>query len=131
MKQAFVLIIVMLTSTVAWSQDADPCGAARNTIEINECAKRMLAQRDKELNAAYRNLVKALAPSDSSDATNYDEVRKNLLNGQRHWMRFRDDDCRAKYLLNAGGTIRDAVHLGCLIEHTEQRTRQLLDWNAG
>lgn len=131
MQQAFVFIAVMLVSITAWSQGADPCGTARNTIEINECAKRTLAQRDKELNAAYQNLVKSLASSDSSDVTNYDEVKENLLNGQRHWMHFRDNDCRAKYLLNVSGTIRDAVHLSCLIEHTEQRTRQLLDWNAG
>ena len=31
-------------------------------------------------------------------------------------------------MLNAGGTVRDIAALGCQIELTEQRTKQLKDW---
>jgi uncharacterized protein YecT (DUF1311 family) len=121
----------LLAATPAWSQAADPCKAAKTTIETNECAKRTLAARDSALNAAYQALLKTLVPADKADPVNYAEVKELLREGQRDWVRFKENDCRAKYALYADGTMRDAVYLACVTERTEQRTRQLLSWAQG
>ncbi len=113
----------------AETNTADPCKTQANTIEINECAKSELAKKDKALNAAYQMLIKKLAPADKFDDINYTEVTKQLLEAQKNWIKYRDADCKAKYTLNEQGTMRGIVHLSCLIERTEQRTKELLNWN--
>ena len=98
-------------------------------MEIDECAKRTLQAKDKELNDAYQKLVKSLVPDDRQDTTDYEGVKKQLLAGQRAWITYRDNDCKAKLNLHASGTIRGAVYLSCLTERTEQRTKELRTWS--
>ena len=113
----------------AYAQAADPCKTQDNTIEINECGKIELAKKDKELNAAYQALMKRLAPSDKSDDTKYGDIKKQLVEAQKNWIKYRDADCSAKYTLYEQGSIRGIVHLSCLKEKTEQRTKELLVWD--
>ena len=105
----------------------EPC-RTRNTAEINQCAQQALERKDKELNVTYQALLKSLELPGKADAIDYAGTRRLLQQAQRAWVQFRDNDCKAKYTLNAGGTVRDIVALGCQIEHTEQRTKQLRDW---
>ncbi|VTU29680.1 hypothetical protein H4CHR_02454 [Variovorax sp. PBS-H4] len=116
---------LLLMSGIVFAQE--PC-RTRNTAEINQCAQQALERKDRELNAAYQTLLKSLEPADKADAIDYAGARRLLQQAQRAWVQFRDNDCRAKYMLKAGGTVRDIVALGCQIEHTEQRTKQLRDW---
>jgi uncharacterized protein YecT (DUF1311 family) len=119
----------LLATTTAFAAESDPCATQRNTIEINECAAAKLAAKDKELNAAYDKLLKTLAPKYKEDTTDYAAITEKLVEAQRDWIKFRDNDCDAKYRLNAGGTIRGLVSLNCRIEHTELRTKQLRRWS--
>ncbi|MGJ7507112.1 lysozyme inhibitor LprI family protein [Variovorax sp. GT1P44] len=128
--QFCIAALVVLASNAAFAQ-ADACKAPKTTVEINDCAQQTLARKDKELNAAYQALVKSLAGTDKSDATDYEGTKKLLLQAQRAWVQFRDNDCNAKYTFYAGGTIRDITALTCKIEHTEQRTKELKDWIKG
>lgn len=116
---------LLLLPGIVFAQE--PC-RTRNTAEINQCAQQALERKDRELNAAYQALLKSLEPAGKADAIDYAGTRKLLRQAQRAWIQFRADDCRAKYMLNAGGTVRDIAALGCQIEHTEQRTKQLRDW---
>lgn len=131
MKHSILTVLLVIAATNASAQAPDPCATQRNTIEINECGKLTLAQKDKELNAVYQKLIKSLAPADKTDTTNYAEVKKHLVEAQRNWLKFRDSDCNGQLTLNESGTIRGAVYLGCLTERTEQRTKELLKWAEG
>ena len=131
MKHSILAALLVIAAPTASAQIADPCATQRNTIEINECGKQTVAQKDKELNAAYQKLIKGLALADKADSTNFVEVKKHLLEAQRTWLKFRDSDCKGQLALNEGGTMRGAVYLGCLAERTEQRTKELLKWAEG
>jgi uncharacterized protein YecT (DUF1311 family) len=72
--------------------------------------------------------MKSLDSEGKPNAVDYAGTRKLLQQAQRAWVQFRDDDCRAKYMLNANGTVRELAALGCQIEHTEHRTKQLKEW---
>ncbi|MBT2323596.1 DUF1311 domain-containing protein [Variovorax paradoxus] len=128
MKHASCLAaaLLLLPGSV-FAQAADPC-RTRTSVEINQCAQQTLARRDKELDAAYQALLKTLTPEAKADNIDYAGTRRLLQQAQRSWVQFRENDCKAKYTRNAGGTIRDIVALGCQIEHTELRTKQLKDW---
>jgi len=132
-KSPFILLLLCtsLNSAFADNNSNDPCKTQANTIEMNECGKQTLAQKDKELNLAYQKLMKKLAPGDKYDDTNYTGAKKLLIEAQQNWIRFRDADCKGQYTLNEGGTIRGIVYLGCLTERTEQRTKELNRWIMG
>jgi uncharacterized protein YecT (DUF1311 family) len=126
---AILFFVASLAPASAFAESAEPCATQRNTIEINECAAGKLAAKDKELNAAYDKLLKTLAPKYKEDTTDYAAIKEKLVDAQRDWIKFRDNDCDAKYRLNASGTIRGLVSLNCKIEHTELRTKQLRRWS--
>ena len=44
-------------SALEAAQPADPCAAANNTIEINECMSQQFVAVDRELNRAYQDLL--------------------------------------------------------------------------
>ena len=134
MKHSILIPLLLIAATNAAAQASDPCTTQRNTIEIDECAKLTVAQKDKELNVAYQKLLKRLAPADKADkadTTNYAEVKKHLIEAQRNWLKFRDSDCKGQLILNENGTTRGAVYFGCLTERTEQRTKELRKWAEG
>lgn len=106
------------------------CTNPRNTLEINECAMREYKARDLELNEAYRALSTSLKPDSGGDTTDYAAVKAQLVAAQRAWVSFRDADCNALRKFYEQGTIRTAMHYGCLIERTVQRTKELKAWRA-
>jgi uncharacterized protein YecT (DUF1311 family) len=112
----------------ASAQTADPCKTQSNTVEMDACAKQTLTRQDKALNEAYQKLMKSLVPDDKDDRTDYTDVRKKLVDAQRAWITYRDNDCKAKLRLNENGTMRGVIYLGCLSDRTEQRTKELLQW---
>ena len=131
MKHSLFITLLVVVATNVAAQTSDSCSTQKNTIEINECGNIILNQKDKILNVAYQQLIKKLAPTDKLDTTDYAAVKKHLIEAQRNWLKFRDSDCRGQLTLNESGTIRGAVYLGCLIERTEQRTKELLKWAEG
>ena len=123
-------LLVLPVLTLAAEPPPDACVNATTTLELNACAQQTLARRDRELNDAYRHLLRTLADpaaTDADDAARAD-ARRLLVEAQRQWLRFRDHDCRGRLRLYDTGSMRGLVYLGCLIAHTEQRTEQLRRW---
>jgi uncharacterized protein YecT (DUF1311 family) len=122
---------LMAASAPVCAQPADPCETQRNTIEITQCLKKRLAEKDRLLNDAYGALLARLSEADEDEWRDRAEAKRHLRDAQRNWLRFRDSDCKGRYALFQGGTIRSIAHLSCLTERTEQRTAELLRWDQG
>jgi uncharacterized protein YecT (DUF1311 family) len=125
-----IAAIVSIAAPHAWA--ANPCETQANTIEINQCAKQQFEEQDRLLNAAYKALV-TLVPAENEPGISGESPRAMLIKAQRRWIEFREADCKAKYQLYAGGTIRNAIYLGCMQERTEQRIKELAssEWQGG
>jgi len=130
MKTPFAILIALVVTTSA--RAGDPCETEANTIEINQCAMQRFEQQDKLLNAAYQAALQVV-PSANEPGTSGETPRTLLVKAQRRWVEFRDADCKAKYQVFAGGTIRNAIYLGCMRERTEQRIKELApqEWQGG
>ncbi len=128
MHKYLLAVCVCSFSLNASAQASDPCASASNTIEVNECAQKVLKEKDGELNRAYQALLKSLNPSMAGDTTDYASVKRELAEAQRSWIKYRDSDCSAKYKFWEQGSIRGAMYLSCLKERTEQRTAELRKW---
>jgi uncharacterized protein YecT (DUF1311 family) len=128
MRCLIPLLAVLVLPAAAQARQPDPCAQAVSTIDVNTCMEKVLKARDRELNVAYQDLLKTLVKSEAGDTTDYARVRKELTAAQRAWVQYRDNDCNAQYTYHAQGTYRGPRYLGCMVERTEQRTRELLDW---
>ncbi|WP_230969234.1 lysozyme inhibitor LprI family protein [Nitrogeniibacter aestuarii] len=120
-RHTWATMALIALSTTAW---ADPCVTQANTQEMNACARQQLDAADARLNEAYTAL-KAALPAENTPGVAGPSPRLALRDAQRAWITFRDADCAAQAQLYAGGSIVTLIHLGCLQQRTEQRTREL------
>ena len=89
---------------------------------ILRCEETRLAAADQVLDKAYRAAVRALHDDPAPDAQ---AALRTLVNAQRQWIAFRDDDCDAVYLAHHGAPQRERHRLRCKTRHAEMRARQL------
>ncbi|AUH51552.1 hypothetical protein CXB49_12340 [Chromobacterium sp. ATCC 53434] len=124
MKTRFAVLLALLAASHAALAEDDPCKDAKNTLETNECMQRQFDGQDKLLNQRYQSLLQKLRDGEEA-AAGKDKPSTMLIQAQRKWIAYRDADCDTKYRIYIGGTIRNAVYLGCKIERTEQRIKEL------
>jgi uncharacterized protein YecT (DUF1311 family) len=130
LKAVATCVALLPCCTSAQLETPVSCVNPTSTLEINECAMREYKVRDRELNEAYRALTASLKPDGAGDTTDYAAVKTQLVATQKAWVSFRDADCNALRKYYEQGTMRTAMHLGCLIERTVQRTKELKAWRA-
>ena len=84
------------------------------TQHMVECIDAETKRQDARLNKAYKALVADLNP----------ERKKQLLEAQRAWLKFRDTNC-AFYFDPEGGTIARVQAVDCLMTMTASRAKEL------
>ena len=124
-----LIVLVCLLPLTAFAEAQDPCLTQRNTIEINACGQKQFEQSDRSLNQVYQSLLKKFSDKDTPDSQN-SVVKQYLVNAQRAWVTFRENDCKAIYTYNEGGTIRTIAYLGCMTQHAAQRTKDLKEFSS-
>jgi uncharacterized protein YecT (DUF1311 family) len=90
-------------------------GVTQNMVE---CIDAETKRQDARLNKAYKALVADLNP----------ERKKQLLEAQRAWLKFRDTNC-AFYYDPEGGTIARVQAVDCLMTMTANRATELENFN--
>lgn len=126
---AFLGCVFAITSLAVSAQVKTACESPSNTVEINACAKQRYDAQDRLLNRTYQALLKELSDTPIAGQS----PRQLLVESQRKWLAFRDADCNAQAHLYHGGSIQTAMHLSCLRQRTEQRTKDLdpKQWQGG
>ena len=90
-------------------------GVTQNMVE---CIDAEIKLQDARLNKAYKALVADLNP----------ERKKQLLEAQRAWLKFRDTNC-AFYYDPEGGTIARVQAVDCMMTMTASRAKELENFN--
>jgi uncharacterized protein YecT (DUF1311 family) len=127
MRIAFLLPALLLCA--ASPALADPpidCADPRTTVETNFCAEKAFKAADDALNAVYQKVLAWIAESDLE--TPYDPAswEAALRASQRAWVAFRDADCNDLMPMEwSGGTGTTSAVLGCMIEKTKARSKEL------
>lgn len=122
------LLLCQVTPTAAEPEPKVDCTNPTSTVEMNICADRDFATADAALNAAYQKALKRI-PSHASDPP-FDAARFEaaLRRSQRAWIAFRDAECKDHVpMFWGGGTGTTVAVLGCMIDMTKSRTRELED----
>ncbi|MFS7382089.1 lysozyme inhibitor LprI family protein [Rahnella inusitata] len=90
-------------------------------------AQAVFEQTDHQLNVSYQQLIKKMSqPKD--EYLDYPALKTRFVEAQRQWVRFRDKECDAWYLINQAGAQRNTDQMACLIQRTKDRTAQLKEW---
>lgn len=92
-------------------------------------AQAVYQQADNELNTVYQQLLKRMSKS-QSEYLDYPTLKVKFIEAQRQWLRFRNNECEAWYVINQAGTGRNADQMSCLVARTKDRTKQLKEWAA-
>lgn len=125
-KPALFLLILLLNFNLALALN---CDAPETTADMVECSGILLKEKDAELNTVYKQVLKLCQEEDRHNnkiGTGYSfESKKKLVEAQKLWIQFRDKDCDSVGDYNGGGSISPVMYLGCLIDRTEQRTKEL------
>lgn len=90
-------------------------GVTQNMVE---CIDAEIKRQDARLNKAYKAVVADLNP----------ERKKQLLEAQRAWLKFRDTNC-AFYFDPEGGTIARVQAVDCMMTMTASRAKELENFN--
>ena len=127
-----------ITLSLAWALAAATMPLAAHAQEINltkqfsvcmdkadgvtqnmvECIDAEIKLQDARLNKAYKALVADLNP----------ERKKQLLEAQRAWLKFRDTNC-AFYFDPEGGTIARVQAVDCMMTMTANRATEHENFN--
>lgn len=111
---ALALPLLLLAGRFARAEEVD-CSKASTTAEMRACENSRYEEANRQLNAAYARLMKAL-----------DGPRKEKLRvAQRAWIRFRD--ANADFLASEaeGGTLAPLLRVSALADMTEARVKEL------
>ena len=121
---------LLLFSAATFASAQDSCDEAYSTPDVNLCAAKDLDQAEIALNKTYQSVLDELL-TESKDNPDAGEARKQLINAQRMWVQFREDDCQAIFTLWRSGTVRTLQYLTCMQNHAEQRTKELGNYVRG
>jgi len=88
------------------------------------CLEKLVKAADAKLNEVYQRAISVIDKSDSADVAAW---RAEFKKAEQAWIAFRHTDCGALVGYEWGhGTGMGAATESCLLEKTEQRTRELM-----
>lgn len=116
MKLFFPLFLLFF-SNMSWGQTAECYDNARTTSDTNACT----AERVTSANALLQKYLSAAKKRYGSDRS----VVTSIDRGQAAWLAYRDAHCNSVYAMYRDGSISGAMHLGCSLQLTTERTHRL------
>lgn len=117
-------LLVVLAGGAHCAYADDPCAKRGQTAYENACSVKKAEDAEKRLNAMYKRVLASLDPTET-DPLDRSDLKKTLIEAQRHWVAFREKDCATQYGLFIWGTGRRAVYYDCMREHAEDRIKTL------
>lgn len=121
---------MLALSGAARAEDAPQpnCDSPMSTAEINICSDREYGRADAELNAVFKKVLASIAKAGDDKPYDAKSWEAQLRASQRAWIAYRDADCKGLVPMEwSGGTGTTGAVLGCMIEKTRTRTKELAD----
>jgi uncharacterized protein YecT (DUF1311 family) len=119
-----VICLVLAGSARAQQSSADTACLALPAPAQAGCLEKFAKAADARLNEVYRQAMGVIETSDGGAAAAW---KGELKKAQQAWIAFRDADCGALIGYEWGhGTGMGSATESCLLQKTEQRTRELV-----
>ena len=98
-----------------------------NLITIGGCLSQQLNRADVELNETYQKVL-AMLSDGAKQRSDLTTTRQELVEAQRAWVAFRDQDCLAVGSVMPGDPALESRNTLCLLTRTQQRVNELKEW---
>lgn len=113
------------SSAALATEDID-CENASSTVEMNYCSEQEYNKVDAELNRVYQKVMAGIDTHDDVEAERIKAWKDALKAAQRAWVAFKEKDCGELIGYEwYGGTGSTSASLGCMIQKTETRMKEL------
>ena len=102
------------------------CENATTTVEMGGCLEKEYQRADADLNRVWKLVQKSIEASDYVPADQREIWKQVLLEGQRGWIKLKENDClKAVPYEWYGGSGAGVAAMSCAVEMTEARTAAL------
>jgi uncharacterized protein YecT (DUF1311 family) len=132
LSAVWTILVVLLASSSPSSVQESAAAAVCDKLATNAqsgCLEKLANAADTKLNEVYRRAIKTIESTDPDHAA---EWKVELKKAQQAWIAFRDADCGALTAYEwSHGTGMGAATEHCILEKTEQRTRELASRYSG
>jgi len=126
----FVLPILTLCLCISPAKAFNSaCNQNQPARDLAACIWDEYKKLDAELNNLYKTLVSEFPKADLSEADKKKALAE-FIEAEKGWIKYRDADCRAVYTLNGGGEGSRFAELDCVIDHTEDRMKNLRTYRS-
>lgn len=120
---AAAMLAGMSVSTSLWAAD---CAHPDISAQIDSCAKQDKEAAEQALNKAWTEAKGRIVSAYKSDEKLQKDYQQNLLDSQRGWLKYRDNQCKMQAFLAEEGTIAyETLTNICISEINHQRVEQL------
>ena len=124
--ESFALVAFLALAAPSYAQEssAESACLALPPAAQSGCLEKLANAADAKLNDVYRRAISAIEKSDGNDIAAW---KAELKKAQQAWIAFRDADCGALVGYEWGhGTGMGSATESCLLQKTQQRTRELV-----
>ncbi|MCU5771111.1 DUF1311 domain-containing protein [Erwiniaceae bacterium BAC15a-03b] len=120
---AAAMLAGMSISTSLWAAD---CSNPDVSAQIDSCAKQGKEAAEQALNKAWTEAKGRITTAYKADDKLQKTYQQNLLDSQRGWLKYRDNQCKMQAFLAEEGTAAyDTLTSNCISEINQQRVEQL------
>lgn len=106
------------------SAQTPKCQNDGTSRDAGVCAEERARAADLRLNQTYRRVLLTVSKQDDGGAS----TKAALIQAQRFWIQYRDADCEGIYQHWNRAGMRDYFHFECMATRTEQRIRELEEY---
>ncbi len=123
---AFAAAACLATAATPGRSEEVDCGELVSNVEMTECQHRHYEVVDKELNRVYGLALASIAKQEHLTATQRSDWEDAFRRAQRSWVAFKEVDCGEmigwEWYEGSGMALESWT---CLVERTEQRTKEI------
>ncbi len=121
MKIFFILAAFFAMADNAWA--ASDC---RDNAQIDVCERQVKDASEQKLNIAWTEAKQRIAAAYHADAQWQKTLQQDLLNAQRGWLTYRENQCKMQAFLAEEGTVAYSTLTNrCISQLNQTRIEQL------
>jgi uncharacterized protein YecT (DUF1311 family) len=133
LQAEIVLCVAVFTSGAAASASTgvsiptndDVCNGRSTTREILDCLSDATHKADRSLQMLYDLVIRELSSGTSDSRFSYEDDKRDLIEAEGLWVRFREAQCLIEQELMEPGTGAPVEYAHCFLVLTNERIRLL------
>ncbi|MCP3748660.1 lysozyme inhibitor LprI family protein [Pseudomonas sp. SBB6] len=118
-------LVLLAFGAHAEDDESTPCDNVESDQQTYECAQYSRTTAERELNAAFDDLLQRIGEQYDGQPAKVVELSKRLRDAEAIWKQLRDADCKVETFDENPGKAFDAALNTCLAQRSDDRSEYL------